>query len=599
MSDESRFLLRLSLKLEAITYLQGVPIGIVFIVVAGGFTGDRLIYFLQGVLTATVITLISVLIRWQILKRILNLPNFENSKLESKKELNRKKKIALIHFPRLEMLITVIQWTIGISISYFATNAIVPLTVSETVLYPTLWVMIIGIVLCSHFFVSEIEIASILQTEEMRSIELAPEEYKKVTLGERFICSLSSIVLLPIIFLTYFLLVLRGSYSEAYPIEYALLVAFLLLALMIFTTSKLFLSSLRKNSNAISEIVSAIAGGNIQSSMPLISSDEIGQVSHKMSAFLSKMNSVVMAIRTEARTLQERSDILANDTQKFSTHAQDQAASFEELASAVEELSASGTSVLHQANNQEERVRIAEDAVQELSNAIGAIHQESGFAKEEASRMASFVETGRESIERSVRTMSKIETSTDKMGSALTIILAIADKLKLLSINASIEAARSGEAGKGFSVVAEEISKLGENTNSNAVRIQSLIEDAITRVKEGAHDMAESAESFTKIEVSIKQSIPMVEKISALSLRQLSANEAVKQNFDLINRLAADIKNSTQEQSLTLTEFAESVLRLSQNTQAVSTNSDNINVLASQLAGQSQVLNREVDYFRK
>ncbi|WP_147456648.1 methyl-accepting chemotaxis protein [Leptospira stimsonii] len=599
MSDESRFLLRLSLKLEAITYLQGVPIGIVFIVVAGGFTGEKLVYFLEGVLTATLITLFVLFIRWQILRRILTHPISKNTDPPSIEVSAQKRKISLLNFPLLEVAITVAQWTIGIGIAYFTTNALIPLTIQETLLYPILWCMIIGIVACSHFFVSEIEISSILQNADLEKVELDPKQYHKVTLEQRFIYTLSSIVLLPIIFLTYFLLVLRGSYSEAYPIEYALFVAFLLLALMIFTTSKLFLSSLRKNSNAISEIVSAIASGNIQSSMALISSDEIGQVSHKMSAFLSKMNSVVMAIRSEARTLQERSDILANDTQKFSTQAQDQAASFEELASAVEELSASGTSVLHQANNQEERVRIAEDAVQELSNAIGAIHQESGFAKKEASRMASFVETGRESIERSVRTMSKIETSTDKMGSALTIILAIADKLKLLSINASIEAARSGEAGKGFSVVAEEISKLGENTNSNAVRIQSLIEDATTRVKEGAHDMAESAESFTKIEVSIKQSIPMVEKISALSLRQLSANEAVKQNFDLINRLAADIKNSTQEQSLTLTEFAESVLRLSQNTQAVSTNSDNINVLASQLAGQSQVLNREVDYFRK
>ncbi|AOP36305.1 hypothetical protein A0128_19990 [Leptospira tipperaryensis] len=599
MSEESRFLLRLSLKLEAITYLQGVPIGIIFIVVAGGFTGDKLVAFLEGVLAATIITLFVVFVRWQILRRIISLPVSKKSDLSFVEKFNRKKKISLLHFPRWEVVITFIQWNLGISVAYFSTNALIPLTSGETLLYPILWVMIIGIVACSHFFVSEIEIATILQNTDMKTMELEPEQYIKVSLAQRFICSLSSIVLLPVIFLSYFVLVLKGSYSPAYPIEYSLSVAFCFLALMIYTTSNLFLNSLKKNSAAISQIVTAIASGNIQNSMPLISSDEIGQVSHNINAFLSKINSVVAAIRSEARTLQERSDILANDTQQFSSHAQDQAASLEELASAVEELSASGTSVLNQANNQEERVHNAEVVVEELSNAIGAIHQESGLAKAEASRMAAEAESGRESIERSVRTMTKIETSTDKMGSALTIILAIADKLKLLSINASIEAARSGESGKGFSVVAEEISKLGENTNSNAVKIQSLIEDAITRVKEGAEDMAESAHSFAKIEESIKQSIPMVEKISALSLRQLTANDAVKQNFELINRLAADIKNSTEEQSLTLTEFAESVLRLSQNTQSVSANSDNINFLASQLAGQALVLNQEVDYFRK
>ncbi|PJZ52087.1 methyl-accepting chemotaxis protein [Leptospira adleri] len=599
MSDESRFLLRLSLKLEAVTYLQGVPVGVVFIVVAGGFTGEKLLYFLEGVMTATLITLVVVLIRWRLLRRILTPPGSTKIDPTSVEELGQKRKISLLNFPRAEVIITIVQWTFGIGISYVTTNALSPLTLRETLLYPILWCMIIGIVACSHFFVSEIEIATILENENLGKIELKPEQYQKVTLTQRFVFTLSSIVLLPIIFLAYFVLILRGTYSETYPIEYSLSVAFCFLALMIYTTSNLFLNSLKKNSTAISRIVTAIASGDIRNSMPLISSDEIGQVSHNINTFLSKINSVVGAIRTEAKILQERSDILADDTQKFSTHSQDQAASFEELASAVEELSASGTSVLNQTNNQEERVHIAEKVVEELSEAIGAIHQESGSAKEEASRMAEVAESGRESIERSVRTMTKIETSTDKMGSALTIILAIADKLKLLSINASIEAARSGESGKGFSVVAEEISKLGENTNSNAVKIQSLIEDAITRVKEGTHDMAESADSFTKIESSIKRSIPMVEKISALSLRQLTANEAVKQNFELINRLAADIKNSTEEQSLTLTEFAESVLRLSQNTQSVSANSDNINILASQLAGQASVLNREVDYFRK
>ncbi len=595
----SKFLWQLSLKLELITYLQGVPIGVVFIVMAAGFQGDKLIAFVIGVLVAVTTTLLVPAIRWQLLKHIIAPPIKVGGQGETIGQEILKRKIALLNFPQWQPLIVTIQWALGINIAYWTTNSIISLSRVETLPYVILWFMIIGINACSHFFVSEIELSSLLSRQEMRDVELAANDYRKISLRQRFIFTLASITILPVIFLSYFILALKSSYSEVYPIEYGLAIAACLLSFMIYTTSNLFLNSLRKNSRTIADIALAMASGKIQDQMPLISTDELGQVSQSVNTFLSKINSVISGIQSEARTLRGRSETLATNTTLFYANAQDQAAAYEEMAAAVEELAASGSSVLLQANNQDEQVKIANTAVEELSTAILEIHRESDLAKVEAGRTATEAVSGSESIERSVRTMVKIQSSTDKMTSALVIILAIADKIKLLSINAAIEAARAGESGKGFSVVANEISKLGDSTNSNAVKIRSLIEDAIGSVKEGAGDMADSAESFAKIEESIKRSIPMVERISSLSVRQLTANDALKENFEIINRLAADIRNSTAEQSLTLTEFSESVMRLQEGTQSVLSNSENVNILASELAGQALTLNREVDYFRQ
>ncbi len=212
-----------------------------------------------------------------------------------------------------------------------------------------------------------------------------------------------------------------------------------------------------------------------------------------------------------------------------------------EQASAVEELQATITT-------------ISEASVQAAENAESSYHQSQEYAD--------VADNSSADIREMVEAMSRINDASKKIGNIISEIESIASQTNLLSLNASIEAARAGEAGRGFSVVADQIRQLAEQSSKSAVDTRMLIEGAMLEIDNG-NKVADRAvasietvvEGIRKIAASSKD-LSIVSKSQAETMKE--AEEGINQISDVIQTNAA----VAQESSATSQELSASAASL-------------------------------------
>ena len=206
-----------------------------------------------------------------------------------------------------------------------------------------------------------------------------------------------------------------------------------------------------------------------------------------------------------------------------------------EQASAVEELQATITT-------------ISEASKQAAENAEQAYHQSQEYAD--------VANNSSTDIRAMVDAMERINEASMKIGNIISEIESIASQTNLLSLNASIEAARAGEAGRGFSVVADQIRQLAEQSSQSAVDTRTLIEGAMQEVENGSKVADRAVSSIEIVVDGIKQVATSSKELSTISANQAltmaEAEEGINQISDVIQTNAA----VAQESSATSQELA-------------------------------------------
>lgn len=184
---------------------------------------------------------------------------------------------------------------------------------------------------------------------------------------------------------------------------------------------------------------------------------------------------------------------LAEASQALAEGATDQAASAEELQATIDEIT------------------------EGLKNTV----DQTNLASQEAERIAGEAEDSRAQMDLMVEAMQRISETSEMIGSVITEIEDIASQTNLLSLNASIEAARAGDAGKGFAVVADQIRTLAEQSAKAAVNTRELIESSIEEIKNGNN----AAESTKKVLIGVVEDIRQLSE-SAKGIQEISVMQA-------------------------------------------------------------------------
>lgn len=307
----------------------------------------------------------------------------------------------------------------------------------------------------------------------------------------------------------------------------------------------------------------AIAAGDLTGAdLPIRSEDELGELTAAINQMKNDLRNMIGAV----------------------------AATAERVASASEEISASANQQASGAETQKEEATHVAAAMQEMASTVLQVSENSSKAAQSARMAAERAREGGRIVEDSVGKMSAIANSvshtarqveelgrsSDQIGEIVSVIDEIADQTNLLALNAAIEAARAGEQGRGFAVVADEVRKLAERTSKATKEISSMIKsiqgetrDAVEAMQQGTQQVqqgvattSEAGRSLDDIIRTAEQVGDMIAQIATAVTQQSSATEEVTANIDRISKITRETAAGAQQSARACNELSGLALDL-------------------------------------
>nr|WP_244288243.1 methyl-accepting chemotaxis protein [Leptospira congkakensis] len=282
---------------------------------------------------------------------------------------------------------------------------------------------------------------------------------------------------------------------------------------------------------------------------------------------IAGVTAAIDKVSSGTQTFVENSGLISEKVLEFETSFKTQSSSIEAISAATEETAASSQLILEGSNRQIKEVK----AVEELNHNLFVLSQ--GFVTS-LDVMRTKIQESADSVKKTeseftglYQSMEVAVDDSEKMEEILELISDIAEKVNLLSLNASIEAARAGDAGRGFAVVASEISKLADSTAEATKNISSIsgkIKSAIQVSFKQSNQINQTVQSFVK---SILASEVGMGELTAQITGTLSAFERQENALATLDQIAQEMQISSKEQSTSMDDISNSIIDLNVKTQ--------------------------------
>ncbi|WKU18123.1 methyl-accepting chemotaxis protein [Advenella alkanexedens] len=298
-----------------------------------------------------------------------------------------------------------------------------------------------------------------------------------------------------------------------------------IMALFIFAIVLLSLKmarDIRKPIDGAADIIRQISAGNLSNNVHSIPKNEMGELYY----YLDMMRKALIGISGEVMVGADANSrivtALQKNSQTLAMQTEDQAASLQETAASLEELT---VTVKQNAENARSANSIALEGLRVAEN-------------------------GSDKVNQVVRSMEEMNDSSRKIESIVKIIEDIAFQTNLLAINASVESARAGEAGRGFGVVAAEVRNLSQKSSDAAKEIKSLVHASVEDVTQSSRLAEEAGSVMKEIMDSVQGMVNIMAEISTASVEQSSGlqqiNLAVNQMDHAVHQNSAMVQNLSQ-----------------------------------------------------
>ena len=350
--------------------------------------------------------------------------------------------------------------------------------------------------------------------------------------------------------------------------QFAQLVSLLAVALVVLcgvVTSMVVIRSLVLPVRRIAARAAQIADRNLTGEpLPVTSNDELGQLTEVINQMQSSLRKIICDVERAGCVVASSTEQLSVSSSQIAEGMSSQSQSITQISAAVEEMSAS---------------------VGEVASKSAAARQQAGLAGDSAREGHGAVMetlTGIQGVERVVAAgadaVGELGKQGETIGKVIVVINEIADQTNLLALNAAIEAARAGEHGRGFAVVADEVRRLADRTTqatdevTTAIgAIQSGTRDAITQMSQGTDRVREGVTQATNAGNRLKQIIDqsqgvshLIESIAATIEQQSAASEQISQSMTSASATTEQSRGAAEEAAAATRSLAEQAQALSQ-----------------------------------
>ena len=589
---------KLNKALEIITYFVNVPIAACFGLVSLQAYNEKFSSFLIGSVLGVIVTLVMApLFRTYFLKNLI-LQDFDIMSSEQKNNY----KFTLSKIPIFSGIIVQLQWIIGILLvgTYYCYHQ--GFTYDNIKTFVSVFVILAPLNFSTHAARSDIFLKEILKQDKIREIELPKEliikEGHNFSNFKKILFTIWSIVFF--ILLIFLLLYFNGVFNRTNDFYKDYLLFFLCIQslIIIYFASHLLATNINLNISNMKNAIQDLNNGKLQNDIGVIDFEELAIATSDLNQLRKTLKNFVVDLKYTSESLIEISSNVYSNSSELNKEAKAQANLTEKVSISIQELKKRIEESYLLVQKQVDSVQSSSEVLNLLGEEINTTLKVSNDSSKLSVETKKISNDGYEQGKITQKAIEEIKQEPNAITDYSKIISDISEQVGLLSLNASIEAARAGKEGRGFAVVAAEISKLGENTNQNSSQIQKKVFILSKKVQDGFDKTNQLLISFENILKASESTSSNLELMKEYMNKQSSLNTQVneKMNELLIKTRSLEVYNNEQNQSINV--FYEGVKSLSNTADALALSSDSLYKISDKLNKESENLKTRISFFQ-
>ncbi|MDO8342961.1 MAG: methyl-accepting chemotaxis protein [Cellvibrio sp.] len=358
----------------------------------------------------------------------------------------------------------------------------------------------------------------------------------------------------------------------AHQLQTTIFTVIALLAASLITVYLLMRSMVLRPVEEVTRSLATIAdgGGDLTRRLPTDSQNEIAALAHNFNRVMEHIADIIRNVIQVNDKVRINVNKMSSATESTVNSTSQQLREIELVATAVEELSASANEIARHAGDTAERTNATSVLAEEGNTIVN-------LSLENVNRL-----TGQ--IEATAQKIQVLKNNSVNIGSVMEVIRTIAEQTNLLALNAAIEAARAGEQGRGFAVVADEVRSLAQKTRSSTEEIESIIVQ-LQRAADEAH------QAMSTSTASARETIDTASKVGG-------ALDKIRANIGIINDMNHQIATASHQQSSVANEVSKNITAIHGLSENVVENAQVVNHSGSQLINETSELKKQIDSFK-
>lgn len=384
----------------------------------------------------------------------------------------------------------------------------------------------------------------------------------------------------------------QDLFKAVYYIQSAMLVLIGITAFLVILISLILAFRMVKPLNSTAKTLKDIASGNgdLTYRVEILGHDEISSVGNYVNDFISSQHTMISKIREQGEKLQQVSQNLANHTENISNQVsaiangvsdlnfqtEEQSASVTETSATIKEISQNIENLAKMIETQTEALSESSAAIQQMVASFESISTNLYKAGKSFDNLQKSSREGKQSIGNVQELVSQVSAESEHLVETNEIINSIASQTNLLAMNAAIEAAHAGESGKGFSVVADEIRKLAEDSSSQSKGIEQALKSIVEKINTIVEASTTARTAFDSVAENINETTKLTGEIAVSMREQNEGSKKVIESLKSMESITVQIRDGSVEMNSGASMILKEMNRLASVSEKVSQTSRDI-----------------------